>query len=274
MTRATSIGEKWAENGRGWRERVPWLSAVRSTNGQVLYATCKLCVRHDEKTAPKWRTPASLQLCHFQCHEKTSKHSRAAASCGDVLVALHAPPVGDFVKLLRDFRKGKTHGSQGCEDVGREWKVRKMKWCLAEAVRSRVRAAIRDAASMSIHADCSKGHLVVRALMCGEALDVSDGLLGVVNMLERDGSSALDLASAIVTLLSDLATPCKAPPFRSAAQRQPTAIDEPFLLHMCSIVRSSTQTLLQMNNCPLKFCRRASATLSRSVAEPRRVAQF
>ena len=232
------IDEKWAENGRKWREGVPWLSTVRSKSGQVLYVTCKLCKHHGEQTAPKWRTPASLQLCHFQIHEGTMKHSRAAASCGarDLLVALHAPPVGDFVKLLRDFRQGKTHGSKGCEGVGREWKVRKMKWCLAEAVRSRVRAAIRSAASMSIHADCSKGHLVVRARMCGEALDVSDGLLGVVNMLERDGSSALDLAMAIVTLMSDLATPCNAPPFPSAAQRQPTTIDEPLLLHMCSIV--------------------------------------
>ena len=109
-----------------------------------------------------------------------------------------------------------------------------MKWCLAEAVRQRVRDAIMRAESMSIHADCSKGYLVARALMCGKSLEVEDGLLGVVNMLRRPDASALELAGAIATMVSDLATPCKAPP--CVAQKQKPVIDEDLLLHMCNIV--------------------------------------
>lgn len=188
-----SINDAWVARRRRWRDRMPWLSSGRSPSGELLYVTCKLCQRHDEKRAPRWRKPNTLQVCNFRRHEKTQRHQRAAATTEDMSVALHAPPAKDFVSLLQQFRRGKTHGDKGCDGVGRRKKVRKMKWCLAEAVRARVRAAIRSAESMSIHADCSKGHLVARALMCGKSLDVSDGLLGIVNMHDvHKESSAME----------------------------------------------------------------------------------
>lgn len=101
----------------------------------------------------------------------------------------------------------------------------------------RVRAAITRSSSMTISADCSKGHLVVRALMCGETLEVQDGLLGFHNMLRNPEASALDLATAVAGILTDLATPDMSPPNNTVKRGLETPqLDEYFLTHMCNIV--------------------------------------
>lgn len=183
-----------------------------------------------------WKTPASLQVGHFKRHQDTQKHKRAAAKSKDITLALYAPPERDFLTVLQKFRQGKANGDRGCEDVARRKKVRKMKWCLAEAVRERMRDSVRQARSMTVMSDCSKGHLVLRALMCRDDLEVQDGLLGIANMIERGEASSLDLASAVVCILQNLATPCKSPPGHQGC----TTMDSGLVVHMCNIIEVFT----------------------------------
>ena len=101
------LDAKWSANRCHWRARMPWLSTGRSPDGKLLHVTCKLCERHDDMSAPKWKTVSSLQLCHFKRHDTTPKHMRAAASCIDVVVALHAPPVKKTCHCFNNSARGR-----------------------------------------------------------------------------------------------------------------------------------------------------------------------
>ena len=145
----------------------------------------------------------------FQQHKDANKHKLAesALKASGEAAMLAAPEVSDFQELLVRFRQGKANGDSGVGPIARRRKVRTMKWCLAEALRTRTRLALRAAQSLSLHSDASKGRLLVRGQMCGEDLQPHHALLGTTNLSADFDSSALGLASAVVTCLSDLAAP-------------------------------------------------------------------
>ena len=226
----------WANLGGQWRKRMPWLAARKSASGALVHITCKLCLRAKE-FAPRWAK--GLQVSHFLAHQQTKKHQRAAADKTAALY-LSAPAITVFEKLLKDFRAGRANGGY-VQGLGRQAKVRKMKLCLSEAIRKRTRDNLPEAMSLTLHSDASKGRLLVRGQFCGEALQPTHALLGTANVAEDFDCTALGLASAIASILHDLATPFKGAPFvvagvSPAAVVPPLATDTELLLHACRIV--------------------------------------
>ncbi len=63
--------------------------------------------------------------------------------------------------VLRDVRAHKANSDEGVRDIGKRPKIRKLKFCLAEAIRVRTCIALKSAWWLTIHADGSKGRLVV-----------------------------------------------------------------------------------------------------------------
>ncbi len=169
----------------------------------------------------------------FHRHARTAKHRRATIdSVKNATMA--APPVQAFLAVLTNCRKGKATGENGTANVGKRKKVKKMKFCLAEAIRVRTRLLIKDALSMTIHSDASKGRLVLRGQMCGKSLIPHHVVLGTANLADDFPSSAWGLASAVATSLRDLATPLKG--VAAVGGRAPGKVDEELLVHTCEIV--------------------------------------
>ncbi len=91
--------------------------------------------------------------------------------------------------------------------------IRKLKFCLAEAVRLRTHGALRQSAALTLHSDESKEHLILRGQLCGEDLCPQHLLLSTVNLVSRFESSGVGIASGVVTCLRQLATPLLGAPF-------------------------------------------------------------
>ncbi len=215
-------------------DSVPLARCDASTHGnrRLLYLTCKACQRAG-MVPPIWKKVNSLQTCHLREHANCQKHKKATSDPKTALT-LSAPPVEDFQRVLRDVLAHKANGDEGVRDVGKRHKIRKMKFCLAEAIRVRTRIALKNARSLTIHADGSRGRLVVRGQMCGYGLLPQRHLLGTENQVLHFDSSALGLAGAVVNSLRELATPLLGAPFLAGGSAP--EVDTTLLTHMCNIV--------------------------------------
>ena len=124
---------QWARRIGPWWKRLPWLAARRTPFfGALVHVTCKMCLRANQ-LAPRWATPRGLQMSHFLNRQRSRKHQCAAADRAAALY-LSARGIKTFAKLLEDFRAGKANG-QNVQGIGCQAKVRKKKYCLAEAIR-------------------------------------------------------------------------------------------------------------------------------------------
>ena len=127
------LGCKWVANKQWWRSKHPWLKAcVCPSTQRVLHLTCKLCGDSGHKPRA-FRTPQDAQTCHFKEHEATQRHKYAVKMAG--ATAHIAPPPALFEKVLEAFDAGRACGASGLQGVARRHKLRKMLFCLAEAVR-------------------------------------------------------------------------------------------------------------------------------------------
>ena len=89
---------------------------------------------------------------------------------------------------------------------------RKMLFCLAEAVRERVRAKLAAARSVTIHSDASKNRLLLLCEMCGDDLVPGHCLLGAADL--EDDCSAAGLMTTVLRILKDTLTPLMGAPWR------------------------------------------------------------
>ena len=222
------LARKWASNKAHWRATFPWLAVLWA--GSKLTLTCRACQRGCRERVPRWRTIGAAQVSHFKEHAQTAKHKAALAEPGG-RAPFEAPSPGAFAKLLRAFHSANGIGRDGLDGgVGKRQKLRKMLYCLAEAVRARTRTWLSAAQSLTTHSDASKSRLLVRGQMCGDDLEARYCLLGT-EMLSGD-SSALGIAESILRVLRDLATPLSSAPGSTTTPD----VDMPALLHICSIV--------------------------------------
>ena len=116
------------------------------------------------------------------------------------------------------------------QGVAGRHKLRKMLFCLAEAVRERERARLVAARSLTFHSDSSKNRLLLLCEMCGDDLVPGHGLLGTADL--EDDCSAAGLMTAMLRILKDLFTPLIGAP-RCVAE---TTTDVQSLAHVASIV--------------------------------------
>ena len=88
-----------------------------------------------------FKSANALQNSHFVRHAKFQKHLSAKS---DVMQDFRTAPTSEeFKTVLVNFKEGRSSGKM------QRWKLRKMKFCLAEAERERVRRLIRMAKSVA-----------------------------------------------------------------------------------------------------------------------------
>ena len=161
----------------------------------------------------------NLQLSLFTNHSSSKAHQKALAIAQgidpDELDVQDAPAADHFEQLLAAIRAGKAHGHNGCQEVGRWKKCRKMKFCLAEAKRCRVRSALQSASAIAIHQDGRKGRLAIRFTACNDDLTVSRGVLGSADLAKDFTNSGLGIRDATLSIMQQISTPIRRVPFRS-----------------------------------------------------------
>ena len=89
-------------------------------------------------------------------------------------------------------------------------------FCLAEAVRERLRQHLASARSLTFHSDANKNRLLLLCQFCGADLQPRHGLLGTQSL--GDDSSAAGLAIVILRILKSLCTPLSGAPIDKSAR--------------------------------------------------------
>ena len=117
---------------------------------------------------------------------------------------LGAPSMEDFQKVLGERRRGESY-RQGSSVAGRA-KALRMTWCLAEALRDRDRAALRQAKVITLHQDASTkdSMLCVRFSSVATNMEVRKGILGVARGY---GTVAADVRDALMLIIKGACSP-------------------------------------------------------------------
>ena len=114
---------RWRALKASWQSRHPWLSAHGDPNGKLTHLSCKACQRAGE-AVPIWRGATSFRACHFARHQATAKHKRATCDPAKLL-AIQAPLVADFERVLAAFKKREGERRRGHCKCGEEKEVNK-----------------------------------------------------------------------------------------------------------------------------------------------------
>ena len=141
-------------------------------------------------------------------HANSKGHTQALGLLhGESAEVEGAPPETAFLQLLDAIRLGRANGDKGVCGVGKRWKCRRMKFCMAEARRDEVRTTLREASVVCISQDARKGLLALRFAACNDDLVVTTGVLGSVNLPKRFTLDALGHRKATLTVVQEICTP-------------------------------------------------------------------
>ena len=92
--------------------------------------------------------------------------------------------------------------------VGCRQKIRKFKYCLAEAARSIKRTRMLRSRVVALHSDARKGRLAVRYTACGADLKPEAGILGTTSLVDgRFSTDSVGITNAIMHITKDVCTP-------------------------------------------------------------------
>eukprot|EP00448_Togula_jolla_P000412 CAMPEP_0170614514 /NCGR_PEP_ID=MMETSP0224-20130122/24848_1 /TAXON_ID=285029 /ORGANISM="Togula jolla, Strain CCCM 725" /LENGTH=272 /DNA_ID=CAMNT_0010940191 /DNA_START=147 /DNA_END=965 /DNA_ORIENTATION=- len=144
------------------------------------------------------------QLSHVLRHRATLQHQKHAQGHHKAALALDAPSVDAFITVYVEARKGHA-ASQAIENVGKRRKIKRMRFCLAEAHRAMDRRFLRSATAISLMRDMRKSRLMIRFVVVSAKLEVRRGLLGIHRNF---GHSARDILRATSIILRRAATVC------------------------------------------------------------------
>lgn len=221
----------WAFYKSSWLEKLPedpehpergsWLYSEEKNKRWSL--KCRVCVAAKAKSAlATGFIPSKPRLALFYNHAKTKSHCKSLAIARGAPATSWelegAPPQGDFLKLLDAIRSGKAHGSKGVQEVGRQKKCRKMKYCLAEARRVHIRAFFRTAQCVAMHQDKRGSMLAIRFKACDKKLNTLKGVLGSADVTKCVGEgSATGIRNATLELMRNICTPGFGIPYRKIA---------------------------------------------------------
>ena len=109
---------------------------------------------------------------------------------------------------------------------------RKMLFCLAEAARDNLRAALRRAVSASVQQDVRKAQLLLRITCCDEGLRITSAALGQCDLAATGfGQSAVGLMQGTMYIMTKLCTPLLCVPGRACTTQEPD-VDMELLTHV------------------------------------------
>lgn len=206
---------RWSRSIKDWRRSFPWLVDAKSEKDGVTYLGCEICARAQaggrfgEFQVLPWRTQKSTLFNHA-----ASKSHKCAVSGTIVGV----PTSKQFRRALHLARKGKL--PEHLKGIGRRNKLRRMKWCLAEAVRLVKMEELKMCRAVALHADARKGRLAVRWTGCDqEQLVLKSGVLGTVSLVKDFACDAIGISKAIQKLSRMRAPLSQASHFREFTRR-------------------------------------------------------
>ena len=199
---------RWKRRLCVWKQRFPWLT-LKQKDGVHMFG-CKVCSQAGSRTklGRVMLPSSSAQKCDFVQHEATKCH-KVASSSG----AACAPTKKQFKKVLLLVQKGQC--PDGIVGIGRRKKIRKMKFCLAEATRVLRMNKLRSCEVLSLHADARKGRLAVRFTGSTRGLELQSGVLGTVSLVKSFSSDALGVSKAVKEVVKLACTSYSSIPFNS-----------------------------------------------------------
>ena len=216
----------WPSRGKSWIE-------VRRTGNFAI--GCQVCKQVGKgKAFGLLRVRKNLTSSRFLNHERTRDH-RDALRLGDGEVTLtqlevdRAPSLEAFKQTLKDTWT--CNSSTRHATVGKQKKVRKMKWALAEARREWHRQALQNASTLSLHQDATGGTIALRFTCCGFDLQPHSGVLGLCNVAKHYSLDSCGVKSATLQILRDICTPILRPPYKMTGE-----LDKALHQHLLGIV--------------------------------------
>ena len=115
--------------------------------------------------------------------------------------------------------------------IGDRTKLRKLEWCMAEAVREQFRRFILTACSATLTQDGRGKHLLVMLNACSEALETKNVCISLV----ATQGGATNLCLATIRAIEELCTPGYGRPGKPAGS-PPDEADANLLNHLTSII--------------------------------------
>lgn len=177
--------------------------ACKAAELDTCYARCEVDIRRPFRT---W---------FLKRHHRSKTHRLAVATlCGRPTEDDAAPSREHFRRVFDATREASGRSKNGLAEIGQRLKVRRMKWCLAEAIRTTSRRFLAKSKCIGIMQDVRKNRLLVRFKAARDDLVSKKGTLGQVKL---GNVGAEDLRKGVVRILQDFCTPMAGAPRRAAA---------------------------------------------------------
>ena len=171
-----------------------------------------------------------LKRCNILRHVKSLQHVRATSSTSSS--SLGGPTVEQIVSFWEHRQQGGNLQMRiDGFTIGDPKKLRKLEWCIAEAIRARFRNFLLTAGSATLTQDGRGRHLLVMLHACNKALDARTDYISLV---ETPGG-ALNLCLATIQALEEFCTPGFGRPGKPAGS-PPDTVDDRLLRHVTSII--------------------------------------
>lgn len=194
----TVLGRLWRKNRDRWTAEHPWLGAAHSDGMFGLGCFACYAAGNAGRLARFQYIRWPMQKSLFYQHARTPMHCLAM---GTATARAVAPSADDFQRVLRGV-KGRAL-SRPMPRVGGTKKLRRMSYCIAEALRRQDRAFMARATHITLIQDVRKSRLLARFRPSAPGIGVRSGILGQERMNE---GGTLNLRDATVRILENCCT--------------------------------------------------------------------
>lgn len=214
------LKSKWQRNFRissGGIDLGSWLTEKFSDDGVWVGVGCSACaVTGQDNLAARFElcTSGWLQKCNLQSHAESKQHVAAMTQLLSMpMDSQNASPSKEQFKAVWDDCCAGKALAPGVRDVGERGKVRKLLYCLAEAMRTLDRRAFSDAASIAIHMDGKKHRHGMTYSLVTNSFEVRRGSMGHCNYVKLGGGTQA-LVKASVNIIRACCTAKRGAPCR------------------------------------------------------------
>lgn len=191
-----------------------WLMGHKDPQGKFV-ATCVACLRaakakgpgHVDE-APRWATTKSMAMSTFRRHAAKHHHQHNVSimvpdnlrnGSTTTTWASFAPSVDAFLDVALATKRGHPL-HLGLPRVGSKSKLRRMQYCIAEALRELDRQHLRTATCITVHADARGARYGMQYTACLQDLQHRRGFLGQTHLTKhKTGATGIaDAAEEVV----------------------------------------------------------------------------
>ena len=200
---------KYAKRVRFWQKltviselRTSWLEGQKDKDGNW-FLGCKACARNSVDTVfGQHRVTKLAKFTILQHSGKLSHQESVAKMTGVPFERKLAPPRKHWEETFDAMVDGRSY-KKGVKQVGTQHKMRKMVWCIAEAMRDADRNFMTKLASLTVIRDESKAKLVIRYIASDVEANVQRGHCAVVSEF---GTGSVNIVGAFRTAFKQMFT--------------------------------------------------------------------